>query len=141
MTGADTADKTGPLGLRQGRDVRNTRVSGFKTFLAGDLKEIWKLKVAMSPGSPADLVALDMRRRRAVWRASHRGTRELDILVGSYAEKYVSNMADAELETFENFLCLPDPDLQRWLLTPGDTAADELYIDLVAAVRRFHGLI
>ena len=95
----------------------------------------------MSPGSPTDLDVLDMRRRRAVWRASHRGTRELDILVGKYAESHVPRMAVGELETFEDFLCVPDPDLKRWLLTPGDTAASDPYINLVAAVRRFHGLI
>ena len=82
---------------------------------------------------------LDTRRRRAVWRANHRGTKELDILVGRYAEAQLPAMRGPELDLFEDFLAVTDPDLQRWLLTPG-SVADDKYADLVVAVRRFHGL-
>ncbi len=82
---------------------------------------------------------LDTRRRRAVWRATHRGTKELDILVGRYAEAKLPEMAGAELDLFEDFLAVTEAELQRWLLTPG-AVADDKFADLVVAVRRFHGL-
>ncbi len=82
---------------------------------------------------------LELRRRRAVWRATHRGTKELDILVGRYAEVRLPEMAGADLDLFEDFLAVTEAELQRWLLTPG-AVADDKYTELVGAVRRFHGL-
>ena len=85
-----------------------------------------------------------MRRRRAVWRATHRGTKELDILVGRYAMAHLPHMAGADLDLFEDFLAVTEADLQSWLLMPGANAsgaqADEKFATLVVAVRRFHGL-
>jgi antitoxin CptB len=82
---------------------------------------------------------LEARRRRAAWRASHRGTKELDLLIGKYADATLALMADEELSHFEAFLSLPDPELQAWLLAPKAHAAPE-FAGLVAAVRSFHGL-
>ncbi|MEQ1576435.1 MAG: succinate dehydrogenase assembly factor 2 [Hyphomicrobium sp.] len=83
---------------------------------------------------------LDMRRRRAVWRATHRGTKELDILVGRYAVARLPDMASEELDLFEDFLAVSETDLQGWLLTPGADAGGK-FSTLVVAMRRFHGLI
>ncbi len=82
---------------------------------------------------------LESRRRRAAWRASHRGTKELDMLIGRYADATLPSMAEAELRRFEDFLNLEDPALQGWLLAPSIEPGVE-YADFVAAVRRFHGL-
>ena len=77
--------------------------------------------------------------RRALWRANHRGTKELDILVGRYAEATLPELAGAELDLFEDFLAVTEADLQRWLLAPGERA-DDKFTELVVAMRRFHGL-
>lgn len=82
---------------------------------------------------------LDTRRRRAQWRATHRGTKELDILVGRFAEARLPEMVGVELDLFEDFLAVTEADLQRWLLTPG-AVADDKFAELVVAMRRFHGL-
>jgi antitoxin CptB len=82
---------------------------------------------------------LDMRRRRAAWRANHRGTKEMDVLLGRYAEDALPRLSGAPLEHFEQFLALPDPELQKWLLNPGEVP-QSAFADLVAAVRTFHGL-
>lgn len=74
-----------------------------------------------------------------MWRATHRGTKELDILVGRYAEAMLPDMHGEALDLFEDFLAVTEAELQRWLLTPGAVAVDK-YADLVAAMRRFHGL-
>jgi antitoxin CptB len=83
---------------------------------------------------------MENRRRRAVWRASHRGTKELDILIGRYAEAELSLMPENELLQFEKFLAVPDPELQDWLLTASVVPALE-FADVVKAVRKFHGLV
>lgn len=82
---------------------------------------------------------LDVRRRRAAWRAAHRGTKEMDVLLGRYAVETLPNMEDAAMTRFEQFLALPDPELQKWLLDP-DGSAETDFSDLVRDVRAFHGL-
>lgn len=84
---------------------------------------------------------LDMRRRRALWRAQHRGTRELDLIIGGYAEQNLATMDVNQLQQFETLLVQQEPQLQRWLL------AQEKALDvapevsaLVDTIRKFHGL-
>lgn len=57
----------------------------------------------------------DPRRRRALFRATHRGTHETDLLIGRYVERRIDGLTDAELDALEALLDLPDPDLADWL--------------------------
>jgi len=82
---------------------------------------------------------IEVRRRRAAWRAGHRGTKELDLLVGRFAEARIPTMTGADLDRFERFLAVTDPELQGWLLTPAAGAGAE-FADVVADIRKFHGL-
>jgi antitoxin CptB len=85
---------------------------------------------------------IEVRRRRAVWRAGHRGTKELDLLVGRFADAHLSAMGDAELARFEEFLAVSEPQLQAWLLAPNPEPAGGVaeFADIVTAIRAFHGL-
>ena len=83
---------------------------------------------------------LEMRRRRAAYRASHRGTKEMDIILGRYAEAHLGAMAGEELGAFERFLALPDPLLTHWFssgATEGDAGE---FAGLIATLRAHHGL-
>ena len=83
---------------------------------------------------------LEMRRRRAAYRASHRGTKEMDIILGRYAAARLGAMAGEELGAFERFLALPDPLLTEWF-SSGATADDVgEFAGLIAALRAHHGL-
>lgn len=82
---------------------------------------------------------MDMRRRRALYRAAHRGTKEMDWLIGRFAEARVAGMDATEIARFERLLDTADPELERWILGPADAEPDE-FADFVAALRRFHGL-
>lgn len=82
---------------------------------------------------------LETRRRRAVYRAAHRGTKEMDILLGKYANEMLPAMNDPELAEFEDLLSLPDTDLQRWILRPGETV-DPAWGAWVGKIKRFHRL-
>lgn len=79
------------------------------------------------------------RRRRAAYRASHRGTKEMDWLIGRFADAHLDSVEGEALTHFERFLELADPELQRWLLEPQVAPAGE-FAELVRAVRAFHGL-
>lgn len=82
---------------------------------------------------------LQIRRRRALWRAQHRGTKELDHLLGLYAERKIFKMKTIELDRFEGFLSLSERELQNYLLNP-NLHADLEYSDIVNDIRSFHGL-
>ena len=82
---------------------------------------------------------LETRRRRAAYRAAHRGNKEMDWLVGRYAEAKLTTLVDPALAHFEAFLSEQDPLLQKWLLN-GEPSEDSPYVALVAEIRSFHGL-
>jgi antitoxin CptB len=82
---------------------------------------------------------IDTRRRRATYRANHRGTKEMDWLLGRYGEATVGTMTEADLADFERLLALPDPDLQSWIMG-GDVRSRNDLTDLVIRIRGFHGL-
>ena len=58
---------------------------------------------------------LDPRRRRLLFRATHRGTHETDILLGGYVAPRLAAMDAAELDALEAVMELPDVDLADWL--------------------------
>lgn len=82
---------------------------------------------------------LDTRRRRAAYRATHRGTKEMDWIIGRYAEAVLPELEGEALARFERLLNLPDPELHQWFHSP-QLAADSEFADLIAALRRFHRL-
>ena len=82
---------------------------------------------------------LEARRRRALYRAMHRGTKEMDWLLGRYAMAQLPAMSEAELAEVERLIALADPDLQSWILE-GGPRADSGLDALVDRIRRFHGL-
>ena len=79
------------------------------------------------------------RRRRAVFRACHRGTKEMDWLIGRFAHARVPDMSLSVLAEFEHLLQLPDPQLQDMILYPEIAPAGE-FAEFVAQLRIFHGL-
>jgi antitoxin CptB len=85
------------------------------------------------------MLSLDERRRRARYRAEHRGTSEMDWLLGRYALATVAKMSEQDLGTFEVLLALPDPDLQRLIMTGEGLEGNDL-AGIVAQIRAFHGL-
>ncbi len=82
---------------------------------------------------------LETRRRRAAYRANHRGTKEMDWLVGRFADAHLDDWGETALAEFEQFLELPDPELQKWILEPG-TGVGDTFVELIASIRAFHGL-
>ena len=58
---------------------------------------------------------LDPRRRRLVFRAQHRGTKETDILIGGFVARHIGSLTNAEVTALEEILELWDVDLADWL--------------------------
>ncbi len=58
---------------------------------------------------------LSPRRRRLMFRAWHRGTKEADLMIGTFAARHIAAFTEAELDELEAVLELPDVDLTDWL--------------------------
>jgi antitoxin CptB len=57
----------------------------------------------------------DTRRRRLLFRATHRGTFENDLLLGGFVRAQLDLLTEADIEALESLMDLPDPDLADWL--------------------------
>ena len=68
----------------------------------------------MSHSGPANQ-ELDARRKRLRFRAWHRGMREMDLLLGRFADSAVAGFSDSEVTLFEALMEVPDPDLYSWI--------------------------
>lgn len=82
---------------------------------------------------------LEIRRKRALYRAQHRGTKEMDLLVGRYAAATLPRLDADGVARFERFLSVQDPVLEAWIFGKDDAAATE-FAGFVSDVRAFHGL-
>jgi antitoxin CptB len=67
---------------------------------------------------------LSMRLRRLKYRAWHRGTREMDLMLGPFADARLAGMSAEELDRFETLLEEADTDLLKWLMGQEPTPAD-----------------
>lgn len=78
-----------------------------------------------------------MRRRRLRYRAWHRGTREMDLILGPFADAHLEGLKGSELTRFEELLGEEDTDLLKWVMgqeaPPAD--ADRALLDQVIAFR------
>ncbi|HLJ01425.1 MAG TPA: succinate dehydrogenase assembly factor 2 [Bradyrhizobium sp.] len=54
---------------------------------------------------------LDDRRKRLLFRCWHRGTREMDLILGRFADAEITGLTDDEVTQFEKLIDVPDPDL------------------------------
>ena len=67
---------------------------------------------------------MDARRRKLKFRAWRRGFREMDLLMGSFADKFLDTYGAAELDQFEALLALPDWEVFAWLVGQADVPED-----------------
>lgn len=80
---------------------------------------------------------LDMRRRRARYRAWHRGTKEMDIIMGRFVDAEIDIMSTEELDQFERLIDVGDPELFSWIVQ-GVEAEKEHQTPLLARLKAFH---
>ena len=80
---------------------------------------------------------LDVRRRRVLFRAWRRGTREMDLLMGGFADARIAELSERELTDFEALLMVPDPDLYAWLTRAAPPPAN-YSTPVLNALIRFH---
>ena len=79
---------------------------------------------------------LDSRRKRLLFQAWHRGMREMDLLLGRFADSKIESMTGSELDRFEALMGWPDPEVFAWIC--GDAPIpDEVDAVLVRRIADF----
>jgi antitoxin CptB len=88
-------------------------------------------------GTQRSSADLDPRRRRILFRSWHRGTREMDLLMGRFADARSGGLSGEELDLFEALIEVPDRDLFAWL-TDAAPVPENYDTPLYRAVKAFH---
>ncbi len=87
-------------------------------------------------GSTRSSEGLDDRRKRLLFHCWHRGTREMDLILGRFADAEIADLRDDELTQLELLIEVPDPDLYA-ALTGNAALAQEYHNGLFDRIRSF----
>jgi antitoxin CptB len=79
---------------------------------------------------------LDERRRRLLFRSWHRGIREMDLVLGRFADAEIAKLSDADLDEYEAWLEVPDQKIFTWV-NGTQPAAAEIDTPLFRRLRDF----
>ncbi len=61
--------------------------------------------------SPPDI---DTRRKRLLWRATHRGIKEMDLILGGFVTRNLAGFSEGEIADLERIMDIPDQDMLTW---------------------------
>lgn len=75
----------------------------------------WRWRHAVSTGTKLSSEGLDPRRRRLLFRCWHRGIREMDLVLGGFADAHLASLTEAELTELERWLEVPDQQIFAWV--------------------------
>ena len=88
-------------------------------------------------GTEISSEGLDPRRRRLLFRSWHRGIREMDLVLGRFADAHIAQLSDAELDEYETWLEIPDQQIFTWV-NGSQLAPAEIDTALFRRLRDFH---
>ena len=60
------------------------------------------------------MINKEILKRQIIYRATHRGTKEMDILLGNFVKKYIEEFNDNELQDLEKLLFIEDEIIYNW---------------------------
>ncbi len=79
---------------------------------------------------------IEARRKRLYFRCRHRGTKELDLLLGGFAERHLAKMTDEQIGCMEALLECTDHEIYAWIVGKQDVPSDHDH-DVMALLRNF----
>jgi len=88
-------------------------------------------------GSQISSEGLDVRRRRLLVRAWRRGMREMDLVLGRFADAKLAGLTEDELTQFEKLLDIPDQQMFAWV-NGTEKAPPDVDTALFRKIREFH---
>jgi antitoxin CptB len=78
---------------------------------------------------------MEARLKRMAMRSWRRGTKEMDLILGPYADVHLAQMDEAGLQAYDALLEESDTDLLPWIM--GQTAPPEPHAALIAQIGHF----
>ena len=66
-------------------------------------------------GTTRSSAEIDPRRKRILFRCWHRGIREMDLVLGSFADAEIATLSEIELDELERIMAEEDNDLVKWV--------------------------
>ncbi|EGP07444.1 hypothetical protein CSIRO_2896 [Bradyrhizobiaceae bacterium SG-6C] len=87
-------------------------------------------------GTTRSSAGLDDRRKRLLFRCWHRGTREMDLILGGFADAQIADLSDQDVAELENLLEVPDPDLYA-AFSGGAPLASEHATGIFTRIQRY----
>ena len=88
-------------------------------------------------GTTRSSEGLELRRRKLLFRSWHRGMREMDLIMGRFADAAIERLGDGDLTEFERLIEVPDRDLLAWI-TGEEPVPAEHDSALFRELREFH---
>jgi antitoxin CptB len=61
-----------------------------------------------------DTETVEVRRKRLLWRATHRGIKEMDLLLGGFVTARLGALSAAEVADLEAIIDIPDQQMLAW---------------------------
>ncbi len=80
---------------------------------------------------------LDTRRRRILFRSRHRGMREMDLILGRFADAELAGLSETEVDAFEALLDPQDQMVFSWICGTEPVPAEH-DTDLFRRIIAFH---
>jgi antitoxin CptB len=76
-------------------------------------------------GTTRSSADISPRRKRILFRAWHRGIREMDLILGQFADDEIGNLSEDQLDELEVIMAEEDADLVKWIT--GEMPVPEKY--------------
>tara|TARA_A100001011_G_scaffold400870_1_gene520290 strand:- start:13056 stop:13328 length:273 start_codon:yes stop_codon:yes gene_type:complete len=73
---------------------------------------------------------------KLIYRSWHRGTKELDLILGNFISENIQNLSDDEIENYKILLNCEDPDIYKWIVNQEEPFKTSLK-DLIGKIRAY----
>ena len=60
-------------------------------------------------------------KKQIIYRSAHRGSKEMDILLGNFVKEHIDDFSDDDLKNLEQILFIEDEILHRWFFDKKDS--------------------
>lgn len=73
---------------------------------------------------------------KLIYRSWHRGTKELDLILGNFISENIQNLSNIEIKNYEILLNCEDPDIYKWIVNQEEPNNSTLK-DLISKIRAY----
>lgn len=79
---------------------------------------------------------IELKRKRLLYRSKYCGNKEMDLILGTFAERHLDTMNDAQLDKYDDLIRNQDLDLYDWITGRQSVPAEHDH-DVMALLKEF----